>query len=166
MLQDLAAEALSNVTDGEQDIEKQIEEALACPCIGQCHHLIRQIPCSRRFQLVVFHGLNSLHIAADLREGPCGATFVHAFSCYIRSDPQDGLEKGMDCIDQFKLFQECLKANPQHVEKLMGDAEEVVSRAEEEQQQQQQQEQKQTATSNVASQQDTVDSSHLNRAAT
>ena len=65
--------------------------------------------------------------AADLREGPCGSTFVEAFSCYIRSEPTDGLEKGMDCLDQFRNFQECLKRNPDHVEKIMSDAEEIVA---------------------------------------
>jgi hypothetical protein len=28
----------------------------------------------------------------------------------------------MDCLDQFKLFQECLKQHPDHVEKIMQDA--------------------------------------------
>ena len=36
-------------------VERKIEEALACDCI------------------------------ADLKEGPCGAPFVEAFSCFIRS---------------------------------------------------------------------------------
>ena len=58
--------------------------------------------------------------AADLREGPCGPTFVDAFSCYIRSDHE---EKGMDCLDDFKVFQECLKRHPGHVEAIMADAE-------------------------------------------
>lgn len=35
-LADLAAEALGD-TDGEEDIEKQIQQALNCPCIGSSH---------------------------------------------------------------------------------------------------------------------------------
>jgi hypothetical protein len=39
----------------------------------------------------------------------------------------------MDCLDQFKLFQECLKQHPDHVEKIMQDAtsDQVVDDAEE-----------------------------------
>ena len=40
--------------------------------------------------------------AADLKEGPCGDVFSHAFRCFIKSDHPD---KGMDCIPQFKAFQ-------------------------------------------------------------
>ena len=32
----------------------------------------------------------------------------------------------MDCLDEFKVFQECLKKNPEHVEKIMNDAEEAA----------------------------------------
>ena len=30
----LAAQAMSNA-DGDEDMEKQIQEALACPCVGE-----------------------------------------------------------------------------------------------------------------------------------
>lgn len=30
----------------------------------------------------------------------------------------------MDCLEQFKEFQECLKRHPDHVDKIMQDAEE------------------------------------------
>lgn len=36
----LASQALKNV-DSEEDIEKQIEEALACPCVGTFIHKIQ-----------------------------------------------------------------------------------------------------------------------------
>ncbi|KDD77088.1 hypothetical protein H632_c22p1 [Helicosporidium sp. ATCC 50920] len=49
-------------------------------------------------------------------ECPC----VAAFRCYVKSTHE---EKGMDCIDQFKAFQACLSEHPDHVEKLMKDAE-------------------------------------------
>ena len=47
--------------------------------------------------------------AGDLKEGPCGPTFVHAFGCFIRSEHED---KGMDCLEEFKAFQvpACLPA--------------------------------------------------------
>lgn len=32
-LQELAAQAMSNA-EGEEDLEKQIQEAIACPCVG------------------------------------------------------------------------------------------------------------------------------------
>jgi hypothetical protein len=38
-----------------QELERKLEEALSCPCV------------------------------ADLRDGPCGPSFVGAFSCFIRS---------------------------------------------------------------------------------
>lgn len=34
-LEQLAAQALSS-SNGEEDLEKQIQEALACPCVGKC----------------------------------------------------------------------------------------------------------------------------------
>ncbi|KAL6771997.1 hypothetical protein ACKKBG_A28580 [Auxenochlorella protothecoides x Auxenochlorella symbiontica] len=58
--------------------------------------------------------------AADLREGPCGTSFSGAFRCFIKSEHPD---KGMDCIPQFKAFQECLQKHPEHVEGIMDDAE-------------------------------------------
>lgn len=57
---------------------------------------------------------------ADLREGPCGTSFSGAFRCFIKSEHPD---KGMDCIPQFKAFQECLQKHPEHVEGIMDDAE-------------------------------------------
>jgi hypothetical protein len=33
----------------------------------------------------------------------------------------------MDCLEEFKSFQECLKKNPDHVEKIMDDAHEIAS---------------------------------------
>lgn len=45
--------------------------------------------------------------ADDLKEGPCGSTFVDALSCFIRSQ-EEGDNKGMDCLPAFKDFQLCL----------------------------------------------------------
>ncbi|KAL4857952.1 Mitochondrial intermembrane space import and assembly protein 40 [Chlorella vulgaris] len=80
------AEAMSHAA-GEENVEKKIEAALSCPCLG------------------------------DLKDGACGPSFVHAFSCFIRSEEED---KGMDCLDQFKAFQVCLQHNPEHLAKIMA----------------------------------------------
>lgn len=34
-LEQLAAQAMSSA-NGEEDLEKQIQEAIACPCVGKC----------------------------------------------------------------------------------------------------------------------------------
>jgi hypothetical protein len=145
-LEQLAAQAMSN-TDGEEDLEKQIQEAIACPCVGKCphfhttppirslrhrhrHFLFETIILTSRFLLLYF----PFNIAADLRDGPCGTTFVGAFSCYIRSSHE---EKGMDCLEEFKSFQECLHKNPDHVEKIMDDAHEIASNGAEEEEEKQ-----------------------------
>ncbi len=143
----LAAEALQHA-EGEEDIDKKVEQALACPCLGEhgvkvavlpadpvltaagdgglqlCCHMsacsMWHIPRSHSLQpspvqtvislsqwLVRITNLTSpefllLLPAGDLKEGPCGPTFVHAFTCFMKSEHED---KGMDCIDQFKSFQ-------------------------------------------------------------
>ncbi|KAK9864615.1 hypothetical protein WJX84_001049 [Apatococcus fuscideae] len=59
-MESLAAEAArQSGTEGEEDLDRKVEEALACPCV------------------------------ADLREGPCGKPFVDAFSCYVKSTAED-----------------------------------------------------------------------------
>jgi intermembrane space import and assembly protein 40 len=58
----LAQEALANGATGEE-LDKQIDEALACPCVD------------------------------GLRDGPCGSMFVAAFKCFIKStDEEKGSE--------------------------------------------------------------------------
>ncbi|EFN58569.1 hypothetical protein CHLNCDRAFT_140714 [Chlorella variabilis] len=96
------AEALAQA-DGEDDVEKQIEAALACPCLGELRRPHWCLPFARR-------------TIRDLKEGACGPTFVHAFGCFIRSEHED---KGMDCLEQFKAFQVCLQKNPEHLAKIM-----------------------------------------------
>mmetsp|Transcript_14155 Transcript_14155/g.30257 ORF Transcript_14155/g.30257 Transcript_14155/m.30257 type:complete len:116 (-) Transcript_14155:366-713(-) len=46
---------------------------------------------------------------ADVKEGPCGEAFVGSFACFIRSEETD---KGSDCIEHFKMLQECMMKNP------------------------------------------------------
>lgn len=38
-----------------QDLDQKVEQALACPCLD------------------------------DLKEGPCGSSFIAAFSCFLKS---------------------------------------------------------------------------------
>ena len=44
--------------------------------------------------------------------------------------------QGMDCLPQFKLFQECLGKHPEHIARLMEDPEVEAATAAEQQQQQ------------------------------
>ena len=55
-----------------QDLDRKVEEALACPCV------------------------------ADLREGPCGKPFVDAFSCYVKSTAEDKVRHAWSCLDSLK----------------------------------------------------------------
>jgi len=130
-LADLAAEAMNSIQEGIDDLDAQIEQALSCPCIGTsqllclgCSRSWRQHRCGEEWYPNTSDG-RAIDCAGDLKDGPCGQTFVGAFTCYIKSTHE---EKGMDCLDQFKLFQECLKQHPDHVEKIMQEAtsEEVV----------------------------------------
>lgn len=96
------AEALAKA-EGEQDMEKKIEAALACPCLGALprsgavlgtwlrfarrHGLLpsrfacpQLLPVALRFYM----RLAARPRAGDLKEGPCGPVFVHAFGCFIR----------------------------------------------------------------------------------
>ena len=50
-----------------QNLDKKIEEALACPCVD------------------------------DLREGPCGSQFTQAFTCYIKNVKADKVSWGLCC---------------------------------------------------------------------
>jgi hypothetical protein len=52
-------------------LEVRIEEALGCACVSA------------------------------LKEGPCGVTFVNAFTCYHRST---AMPKGCDCLDAHIAF--------------------------------------------------------------
>eukprot|EP00239_Pterosperma_sp_CCMP1384_P004769 CAMPEP_0197856836 /NCGR_PEP_ID=MMETSP1438-20131217/29327_1 /TAXON_ID=1461541 /ORGANISM="Pterosperma sp., Strain CCMP1384" /LENGTH=121 /DNA_ID=CAMNT_0043472429 /DNA_START=104 /DNA_END=469 /DNA_ORIENTATION=- len=52
------AEAMKKAEE-EEDVEKQVQAALDCPCV------------------------------ADLKEGVCGPNFIEAFSCFIRSTEEE-----------------------------------------------------------------------------
>lgn len=57
-LETLAQEALASGASGEE-LDKQIDEALACPCVD------------------------------GLRDGPCGPSFVAAFKCFVKSQEDE-----------------------------------------------------------------------------
>lgn len=59
--------------------QEMIDEALDCPCI------------------------------AGMRDGPCGPSFIQAYSCFLGSDTEP---KGMDCMAQFKSMQTCIAEHP------------------------------------------------------
>ncbi|ORY35462.1 hypothetical protein BCR39DRAFT_509853 [Naematelia encephala] len=44
-----------------------------------------------------------------MAHGPCGEDFKAAFSCFVFSEAEP---KGMDCVDKFKLMQDCFRAHP------------------------------------------------------
>lgn len=44
-----------------------------------------------------------------MAHGPCGEQFKDAFSCFIYSE---GEPKGIECVDKFKIMQDCFRAHP------------------------------------------------------
>lgn len=44
-----------------------------------------------------------------MAHGPCGDEFRQAFSCFVHSDADP---KGIECIDRFKLMQDCFRKHP------------------------------------------------------
>ncbi|RLM64235.1 coiled-coil-helix-coiled-coil-helix domain-containing protein 4 [Panicum miliaceum] len=85
-LEALAAEAMSfDEGDTEESIDEKIQKALECPCV------------------------------ADLKNGPCGGSFVDAFSCFLRSTEEE---------------KDCIKANPEAFSKEILEEEENDEEAE------------------------------------
>ena len=67
-------EAASRDEEVEDEVKRKIDEALACTCVD------------------------------DLKDGPCGDSFVEAFSCFIRSQHKSlevrrNLKKLFSCIE-------------------------------------------------------------------
>ena len=62
-----------------QDLDGEVARALACPCI------------------------------ADLRDGPCGTSFVQAFSCFVKTKAED---KGTVCFEPYQDMQACMMKHP------------------------------------------------------
>ena len=54
----------------------------------------------------------SVTSAEDLVHGPCSETFIASFSCFMRSNEE---VKGLDCVELFSKFQDCLKEHPEQV---------------------------------------------------
>ena len=44
-----------------------------------------------------------------MAHGICGAQFREAFSCFVFSEKEP---KGIDCVDKFKLMQDCFREHP------------------------------------------------------
>lgn len=44
-----------------------------------------------------------------MADGPCGEQFKAAFSCFVYSEAEP---KGIDCVDKFKLMQDCFREHP------------------------------------------------------
>lgn len=45
-----------------------------------------------------------------MADGPCGPEFKEAFSCFVFSEADP---KGMDCIEKFKIMQDCFRRHPE-----------------------------------------------------
>ncbi len=43
-----------------------------------------------------------------MAQGPCGAEFKDAFSCFVKSKAEP---RASDCVDQFQKMQDCLQKN-------------------------------------------------------
>uniref|UniRef100_A0A0A9DNT6 Mitochondrial intermembrane space import and assembly protein 40 homolog n=1 Tax=Arundo donax TaxID=35708 RepID=A0A0A9DNT6_ARUDO len=94
----LAAEAMDFDGDtNEESIDVKVQKALECPCLD------------------------------DLKKGPCGSQFIHAFSCYLKSTKE---EKGSDCVNPFIAFQNCIKENKETFIKEILEEEENDEEAE------------------------------------
>ena len=44
-----------------------------------------------------------------MADGPCGEQFKSAFSCFVFSEAEP---KGMDCVEKFKMMQDCFREHP------------------------------------------------------
>ncbi|KZT26793.1 hypothetical protein NEOLEDRAFT_1177373 [Neolentinus lepideus HHB14362 ss-1] len=54
-----------------------------------------------------------------MAHGPCGLQFREAFSCFVFSEQEP---KGIDCIEKFKLMQDCFREHPDvYGEDIMAD---------------------------------------------
>lgn len=56
-----------------------------------------------------------------MAQGPCGEEFKEAFSCFVFSEEE---VKGVDCIDKFKLMQDCFRKYPEHYKEELEDEDE------------------------------------------
>ena len=84
-----ASSSSSSSKDGApltpEQVERNIQEALACPCI------------------------------ADFRDGPCGPSFVAAFSCFLRSSSMaaGAATNAPECLGAFEAMQMCMVKHPE-----------------------------------------------------
>lgn len=96
---------MANFSFYVQELDRAVEEALSCPCVD------------------------------DMKDGPCGKSFVAAFSCFIRSTADEKAWftpcylaissdrvalvnshfrlQGTDCMESFGAMQQCLLKHPE-----------------------------------------------------
>ena len=55
-----------------------------------------------------------------MAHGPCGEQFKDAFSCFVYSEEEP---KGIDCVEKFKLMQDCFRKYPEHYKEEIEDDE-------------------------------------------
>ena len=81
-----ATRGATSTSTTPEALEARIQEALACPCV------------------------------ADLRDGPCGTSFVAAFSCFLRDQagpPDPAGVAAPACLPAFKALQACMVRHPE-----------------------------------------------------
>ena len=81
-----ATRGSSTTPSTPEALEARVQEALACPCV------------------------------ADLRDGPCGPSFVAAFSCFLRAQagpPDPAGVAAPACLPAFKGLQACMVRHPE-----------------------------------------------------
>lgn len=55
-----------------------------------------------------------------MADGPCGPQFKEAFSCFVFSEKEP---KGIECVDKFKLMQDCFREYPEIYKEEIEDEE-------------------------------------------
>lgn len=62
-----------------------------------------------------------------MAQGPCGEEFKDAFACFVYSE---GEPKGIECVDKFKLMQDCFRKHPDVYAEEIEDEEADAAEAE------------------------------------
>jgi len=57
-----------------------------------------------------------------MAHGPCGQQFRDAFSCFVYSEEEP---KGINCVEKFKLMQDCFREHPDVYAEEIADDDEV-----------------------------------------
>jgi len=62
-----------------------------------------------------------------MAHGPCGQQFRDAFACFVYSEDEP---KGINCVEKFKLMQDCFRQHPDVYAEEIADDEEAEAEAE------------------------------------